>query len=126
MAYRFKKFKVYQDAKVLHLNITEEINKFPLKYFYLADQIKRSSLSILLNIAEGSSRQSDKEFNRYISISLGSVDETAACLDIALCLNLISSDKHKILEEKCLSISNQLGGFSKLLKNQIKTKVRSY
>jgi four helix bundle protein len=126
MAYRFKKFKVYQDAKVLHLNITEEINKFPLKYFYLADQIKRSSLSILLNIAEGSSRQSDKEFNRYISISLGSVDETAACLDMALSLNLISPDKHKILEEKCLSISNQLGGFSKLLKNQIKTKVRSY
>lgn len=116
MAFRFRKFRVYQEAKVLHREIFLIVDKFPHKYFYLADQIKRSSLSIILCIAEGSSKQSDKDFNRFIAISLGSVDETVACLEIAMDLKLISSDQFNYLENKCSSLSNQLGAFSKLLK----------
>lgn len=117
MAFRYRKFKVYQDAKKLHKEIVVLANNFPWQYQYLADQIKRSSLSIALNIAEGSSKQSDKDFNRYIAISLGSTDEVIASLEIALDLKLISPQLFKGLETKSEEISKQLGGLSKLLRS---------
>jgi four helix bundle protein len=118
MAFRFRAFKVYQDAKLLHKDIVFLVNTFSRSYWYLGDQIKRSSLSIILNIAEGSSKQSDKDFNRYISISLGSVDETIACLEIALDQGLISKERFAYFQSKYESLSKQLGGFSKFLKSK--------
>lgn len=85
---------------------------------YLIDQLKRSSLSIVLNIAEGSSKQTDKDFNRYIAISLGSVDETVAGLEIAYETNLIKLQEFKNLELKLEQLSKQLGSLSKSLKSQ--------
>ncbi len=116
MAFRFRNFKVYQDAKLIHKQIVELTTKFPRNYWYLADQIKRSSLSIVLNVAEGSSKQSDKDFNRYIAISLGSVDETVASLEIAFEQKLISKKQFDYFLLSYEAISKQLGGFSKFLK----------
>lgn len=118
MAFRFRNFKVYQDAKLLHKEIVILVSKFPREHWYLADQLRRSSLSIVLNIAEGSSKQSDKDFNRFITISLGSVDETVAGLEIALELKLISLDQFRYLEREYELISKQLGGFSKSLRSK--------
>ncbi len=117
MAFRFKKFRVYHEAKKLHIEIVQTVNKFPREYLYLADQLRRSSLSVVLNIAEGSSKQSDKDFNRYIAISLGSIDETLASLEIALELKLIKQDQFEKFEIELESLSNQLGAFSKSLKS---------
>lgn len=94
------------------------VNTFPRNYWYLADQLKRSSLSIVLNIAEGSSKQSDKDFNRYIAISLGSVDETIASLEIAFEQKLISKERFTYFENRHELLSKQLGGFSKFLKSK--------
>lgn len=116
MAFRYRKFQVYQDAKALHKEVVSIVNKFPHSYLYLVDQICRSSLSIILNIAEGSSKQSDKDFNRYITISLGSVDETVASLEMALEFNLITIDQFTNLEDRHKNVSLQLGGLSKYLK----------
>ncbi len=118
MAFRFRKFQVFQDAKKLHIEIVLLTSKFPPKFYYLTDQIRRSSLSVVLNIAEGSSKQSDKDFNRFISTSLGSVDETVACLEIAKDLNLIKESEFLKLEEQYESVSKQLGGLSKFLKSR--------
>lgn len=117
MAFRFRKFRVYQDAKTLHREVLITVNQFSREYFYLSDQVKRSSLSIVLNIAEGSSKQSDKDFNRYIAISLGSVDETLASLEIALELKLIKQNQFEKFEIGLESLSNQLGAFSKSLRS---------
>ncbi len=117
MAFRFRKFQVFQDAKKLHIEIVLLTAKFPPKYYYLIDQVRRSSLSIVLNVAEGSSKQSSKDFNRFIAISLGSVDETIACLEIAKDLGLITEEEFLHFEEKYESVSKQLGGLSKFLKN---------
>ena len=84
---------------------------------YLADQLRRSSLSIVLNIAEGSSKQSDKDFNRFIAMSLGSVDETMANLEISLDLKLIKPSQFRNFEIKLESLSNQLGALSKSLRS---------
>lgn len=116
MAFRFKRFQVYQDAKQLHKDIVILTKNWSKEYYYLSDQARRSSLSIILNIAEGSSKQSDKDFNRFITIALGSIDETVACLEVALSFSLLSDVKYNLLLNKCEIISRQLGGLSKSLK----------
>ena len=117
MSFRFRNFKVYQDAQALHLEIIKLASVWPRDYFYLSDQLKRASLSIVLNIAEGSSKQSDKDFNRFLAISLGSVDEVIACIEIALKLNLLSQGQFDDLENRYELVSKQLGGFSKSLRS---------
>lgn len=116
MAFRFRKFRIYQEAKELHKEVFFAVRQFPREYLYLVDQVKRSSLSIPLNIAEGSSKQSDKDFNRYITISLGSIDETVASLELCCDLGLIKKERFEEFEKTLESLSKQLGAFSKALK----------
>lgn len=116
MAFRFRKLNVYQEAKALHRSINSIVNKFPRSFYYLADQARRASLSIVLNIAEGSSKQSDRDFNRFIAMSLGSLDELMACFEIALEEKIITAEEFKTIENKCEKLSLQLGSFSKKLR----------
>ena len=88
----------------------------PKEYrFELGSQIIRSTLSIILNIAEGSGKISDKELNRFIEISLGSANETLAASDVLKDNNLITLDEFKNIYDRLYSISSQLGGFKKKL-----------
>jgi len=116
VAFRFRNFQVYQDSKNLHKEIAILANSFSRDYWHLADQVRRCSLSVVLNIAGGSSKQSDKDFNRFIAIALGTFDKTVACLEIALDFNLLDKERFTELEKKCESVSKQLGGLSKKLK----------
>ena len=91
--------------------------KFPREYWELGDQMRRSALSVILNIAEGAGKDSDKEFNRYLNNSLGSINETAAGVDVSSDAKLISETERNGLLEEAKNIVNQLGGFSKKLKS---------
>ena len=90
---------------------------FPRDFNHLREQARRASLSAVLNIAEGSAKNSDKDFNRYLGNSLGSVNEVEACLEVAHYLRLISEDEFNQGSERYELIANQLGGFSKKLKS---------
>jgi len=116
MSLRFTKFKVYQDSKVLHSKVVIITRKFPKDFYYLKDQLRRCTLSIVLNIAEGSAKTSDKDFNRYIENSLGSANEAASALDVSLSEELISKREFDDLIDRAEQVINQLGGFSKKLK----------
>ncbi|OGM94779.1 hypothetical protein A2524_02725 [Candidatus Wolfebacteria bacterium RIFOXYD12_FULL_48_21] len=112
--FRFLEWSVYRDAKLVVKEIHGLIEHFPQKFKYsLGDQISRSSISIVLNIAEGSGKYSDHELNRYFNISLGSVNETVAALDLAKDNSLILENQFNDLLGKLVSISKQLGGFKK-------------
>ena len=117
MAFRYRKFKVYQDAIKLHSLIVKLVANFPVEFRHLSDQVKRAALSIVLNIAEGSARFSDKDFDRFIGNSLGSTDEVISCCEVALNEKLISSNEFETVESLGLEICNQLGGLSKKLKS---------
>lgn len=92
--FRFVNFQVYQDAKQFYKIILEVISCFPKIFdFDLKSQLRRAVLSIILNIAEGSAKESDKDFNRYIENALGSVNEVVACLEISLEIGLINKQK---------------------------------
>lgn len=89
--FRFLNFKVYKQAKVFYKNIVRVINSLPKEWKYdLGIQIRRSTLSIILNIAEGSAKKSDKELRRYLENSIASTNEALAGIDVLLDNNLIS------------------------------------
>jgi four helix bundle protein len=88
------KLDVYHSSKALVLACYKLTKKFPDdEKFGLISQIRRAGLSIHLNIAEGSSRRSNVERQRYFEIARGSVIEIDTALDIALSLNYCNDDE---------------------------------
>lgn len=115
-SFRFLNWQVYRDAKEVFYQIIGVANGLPREYRYeLGSQLIRSSHSVILNIAEGSGKRSDKELNRYFGIALGSIYETIASLDVLRDNNLIAEEKFRRLFEGLQSLAKQLGGFKKLL-----------
>lgn len=110
----FLDWDVYKDAKTLFLEIRELSNSLPFDdRRALGNQMVRSSLSVVLNISEGSGKPSPKEIIRFIDISLGSLYETRAAIDIMLDTEKISHQSMVAFDEKIRSIANQLGGLRK-------------
>ena len=71
---------------------------------------------MILNIAEGSAKNSDKDFNRYIGNSLGSINESMAGCEVALGEQLITKQEFDAAEKAAEDLTNQLGSFSQKLK----------
>ena len=112
----FENLKVYQ--KVLeYVDFVYEITKdFPkIEVFSLTDQFKRASISICLNIAEGSGG-SKTEFNRFLKIARRSIRECVSITEISF--------RQKFIEEKfkqrsrsfCAELSKMINGLIKSLK----------
>ncbi|HLD01495.1 MAG TPA: four helix bundle protein [Patescibacteria group bacterium] len=82
--YRFEKLRVYQSGLELVEEIYTIVKLLPKdEKFSLIDQLKRSSTSVVLNIAEGTGSLGDIEFKRFLRIALRSLYETVAGLKIA-------------------------------------------
>ncbi len=93
MAFKFENLKVWQRAVELSGEVDELTKTFPKEEIYiLTSQIKRATDSIALNIAEGSTGQTDKEFNRFLGIALRSGIEVVTCLYIGRRRKIISQD----------------------------------
>ena len=109
---------MYQDAKSFYRDILNTIDKFPKEEkFNLIDQLRRAGLSIILNIAEGCDKGTDKDFNRFLMNALGSLNEVVAGIDIAFENQYIDKNHYADLMDKAEKLSKQIGGFSKKLKN---------
>jgi four helix bundle protein len=84
MAFKFENLKVWQSAVELTGQIYELTEAFPKKeMFVLTSQIQRATDSIALNIAEGSTGQTNPEFKRFLSYALRSAIEVVSCLHLA-------------------------------------------
>ncbi|MBU8893246.1 MAG: four helix bundle protein [Bacteroidales bacterium] len=84
MAFKFENLIVWQKALDFDDEINNLVKKFPREEVYvLSSQMKRAADSIVLNIAEGSTGQSNPEFNKFLGYALRSAIEVVACLHIA-------------------------------------------
>lgn len=88
-------------AKATYLLISELPSD---EKFGLTSQIKRSAISIPSNIAEGTGRNSQKEFKHFLSIANGSTYELQTQLLLVIELNLIHKDKVQPIIELCIEI----------------------
>jgi len=84
MPFKFEKLKVWQIALELAGEISDMVKTFPKdELFILISQIKRAGDSVVLNITEGSTLQSDKEFARFLVMANRSAMEVISCLYLA-------------------------------------------
>lgn len=101
--------------------IYELTSHFPKEeIFGLTNQIRRASVSIPSNIAEGAARNSSKEFIHFLYISLGSQQEIDTQLLIARNLQYISEEQYNTITIKIETVGKLLNGLIKYLKTNDK------
>jgi four helix bundle protein len=84
MAFKFEQLNIWHHALELSVGINELASIFPpFEIYNLSNQIRKAADSVVLNIAEGCTGQSNPEFNRFLGYSLRSGIEVVSCLFIA-------------------------------------------
>ncbi|HXA02311.1 MAG TPA: four helix bundle protein [Cytophagaceae bacterium] len=114
MAFKFEQLKVWQKA----LDLTEGIDIMTKKFskeelFVLTSQIKRATDSIALNIAEGSTGQSNSEFKKFLGYSIRSGIEVVACLHVAKRRKLVNEEDFNDFYNKSEEIIKMLQALRK-------------
>jgi len=111
MAFKFERLKVWQKAIDFSTGIHNLTREFPKEELYiLTTQIKRASDSIALNVAEGSTGQTNAEFRQFISYAIRSAIEVVACLYIGRKRNIISESEFKKFYNQAEEIIKMLQG----------------
>ena len=94
----YKSLRIWRDSRDLALEIYQVTSKFPAdERFGLVAQMRRASVSVSSNIAEGCSRSGRRDFARFLEIALGSVFEVEVQLDMAIELGM-TSDDHPVVD----------------------------
>lgn len=108
------KLDVYQFSQQLALECYKVTKQFPTdERFAMVQQIRRAAISVHLNIAEGSSRKSEAERNRYFEISRGSVIEIDSAIGIAFKLDYVKMEDIRNLGDSIIKTFKLLSGMIK-------------
>jgi len=115
----YKNLDVWKKSMLLVTDIYELVKSLPKDETYaLSDQIRRSAVSVPSNIAEGSSRNSKKEFIQFLYISLGSLCELETQLLIAKNVGYV--ENIDAIEKKITSIKKMINALITSLKKSIR------
>ncbi|MDI1317202.1 four helix bundle protein [Flavobacterium sp.] len=113
--HQFKELEIWKRSRLFCSQIYTITSKFPSdEKFGLTNQLRRASVSIPSNIAEGSSRNSNKDFARFLEIAVGSAYEIETQLLIALDLGFIKNDE---LEKSIIELNEIIKMISRFLSN---------
>lgn len=119
--HNYKDLKVWQKARILVKECYRLTESYPdSEKFGIVSQIRRSSVSICANIAEGSGRNTEKEFLNFLKISRGSSFETETLIILSFDLGYLSETNFDEMIKKTNEIQRMLHG---LIKSFGKTKV---
>jgi len=122
---RFEDLDVWKKARNLSKDIFARINSGKLISDYpLRDQMRRSSGSIMDNIAEGFERNGTKEFRQFLSIAKGSTRELKSQLYRCLNQNYFNQSAFLALYTKTDEVSKMISGLMIYLKNSIKRGIK--
>jgi len=86
--------------------------------FGLKDQLRRASVSVMSNIAEGFDRGGRSEFHQFLVIAKASCAEVRSQLYVALDAGYLEKDVHQKLSESAMEVSKIIGGLRKAVQNQ--------
>jgi len=113
----FRQLKVREKSHQLALAIYKETKKFPKEEVYgLTSQIRRASMSIPTNIAEGCGKFTDADFARYLQIAMGSASETEYQLLLSHDLGFLSKTQYDQLNTDVTEIKRMLASLLKTLR----------
>ncbi len=117
MAFKFENLDIWKESIKFANEIYNLTKKFPKsEQFGIISQLNRSAVSISLNIAEGTGRNSDADLARFIQISIGSLNEVMTLLVISLEQQFINKLDYECFYKRCEQISKMLYAFRNYLK----------
>lgn len=108
----FRDLQVWQKSMALVTSIYQATRDFPgNESFGLTAQIRRSSVSIPSNIAEGFGRQASGDYLRFLTIARGSLFELQTQLEISMNLGYLTNEAYQELENRSQEIARMLSSF---------------
>ncbi len=112
----FKDLKVWQRSVLLAKRVYELTERFPTREVYgLSDQMRRASISVSSNIAEGFGRSHRKEKIQFYAIAHGSLSELESQLEVSRVLLFLDDKDYNELTKEIIEISKMVSGLSKSL-----------
>lgn len=112
------------EVNILAKKLIKEVyfftKNFPASEIYgLTNQLRRAVISVSLNIAEGSSKKSFTDFNRYVRIAIGSLVEVNCALEISIELGYLKTEDYEKIKLDVQPLYFKLVSLSKYLTNKI-------
>jgi four helix bundle protein len=115
-AFRFERIVTWQVARAFNRSVYAATRKFPKEeLFGLTSQIRRASVSVSSNIAEGSGRNSDTDFAHFLEIAYGSLMEVVSQLFVALDESYIGQPEFDDLANDADRLAGKIVALSKSL-----------
>lgn len=116
MRFRFLRLEVWQEGRALYRMVSALIRRFPREEaFGLTSQMRRSARSVAANIAEGSGRNSDRDFAQFVEIACGSAMEVASDSFLALDEGYITAAEHEKLLVQVETVASKASGLYRKL-----------
>lgn len=115
--HKFKELTIWQKSRLFCSEIYSITSSFPeSEKFGITNQLRRASVSIPSNIAEGTSRKSNKEFSRFLEIAIGSAYEIETQLLISKDLGFLKTNELEVLIIQLEEIIKMTSKFKSSLK----------
>jgi len=115
----FRDLKVWEKGHRLTLKVYESTARFPPEEIYgLKSQMRRASVSIPTNIAEGCGRNTDAELARFLEIAMGSASELEYLVLLAKDLNIFNNEASEILTGMTVETKQMLSSLIKRLRSK--------
>jgi four helix bundle protein len=113
----FRQLKVWEKSHQLALAIYKATKEFPKEELYgVTSQIRRASMSIPTNIAEGCGRNTDADFARFLQMAMGSASETEYQLILARDLEFLPKDSYEKLHNDVEEVKRMLASLLKTIR----------
>ncbi len=117
--HRYRELKVWQESASLAVEIAECVRNFPAsERFGIPVQLKRASVSVASNIAEGAGSSSTLDFKSFLSVANGSLFEVDTQLEICFRIGLIDQKLHPALLGRVSYIGNMIFKFHQYIDNE--------
>ena len=116
----FRELKVWEKAHQLTLEVYASTQSFPREEVYgLTSQVRRSTMSIASNIAEGCGRDGDADMARFLQMAMGSASELEYQLLLSRDLKFLAPETHQRLAGSVQEVKRMLASFLQALRKRI-------
>jgi four helix bundle protein len=117
---KFEDIKAWQGARVLVKDIYRATAEGAFaRDFGVRDQIRRATVAIMSNVAEGFERGTEREFRQFLFIAKASAGEVRSLLYVALDLGYIDESMYATQSEQATQLSRQIAAFIKHLNARV-------
>ncbi len=121
---KYEELEIYKEGYNFVLKSYKITAKFPENELNnIISQIRRASVSIPLNISEGSTRSSKRAFLQFLNYAYGSCKELEVLFSLSKDLDYISKDEYNLCYEKINRLSRMIFKFVEVIRSDIKKKM---